>query len=68
MPPQWQGSEDILVPPPGELEADEEGGDGDLGGEAGEDGLDVNVEMEDEGAAHVARREEVEDSEDELAF
>ncbi|KAB8292439.1 hypothetical protein EYC80_008162 [Monilinia laxa] len=24
MPPQWQGSEDILVPPPGELEAEEE--------------------------------------------
>ncbi|CAD6453391.1 7d6665dd-aa63-411c-8730-33229f84269d [Sclerotinia trifoliorum] len=23
MPPQWQGSEDILVPPPGELEADD---------------------------------------------
>ncbi|ESZ93353.1 hypothetical protein SBOR_6280 [Sclerotinia borealis F-4128] len=24
MPPQWQGSEDILVPPPGEMEAEEE--------------------------------------------
>jgi hypothetical protein len=23
MPPQWQGSEDILMPPPGNLEAEE---------------------------------------------
>ena len=56
MPPQWQGSEDILVPPEGELEGDDEGIEDeevDEGGRVGE---------EDAAAERV-----VEDSEDELA-
>jgi hypothetical protein len=62
MPPQWQGSEDILVPPAGELEDDnekiEEEDEGRLGEEADEGG----------GVESRGRREIVEDSEDELAF
>jgi hypothetical protein len=71
MPPQWQGSEDILVPPPGELEAEEEGAEGDLDGEGVEGGPDVedpNVEVEEEGAARGIKKEEIVDSEDELAL
>jgi len=57
MPPQWQGSEDILVPPPGELEADEE---------EVEDGPDL--EDTDDGDAERKHAREIEDSEDELAL
>lgn len=55
MPPQWQGSEDILVPPEGELEGDDEGiqEEVDEGGGVGEE--------------DVATERVVEDSEDELA-
>jgi hypothetical protein len=57
MPPQWQGSEDILVPPPGELEAEEEG-------------LEEETETVEQGDSNesVKRREEIVDSEDELAI
>lgn len=62
MPPQWQGSEDILVPPLGELEGDND--------EAEEEEEDQNEEEADEGGGDLSRttREIVEDSEDELAF
>lgn len=54
MPPQWQGSEDILVLPPGEVEAEDES--------------EVDSAMEEEGVAHGIRKEEIVDSEDELAL
>jgi len=56
MPPQWQGSEDILVPPPGELE-----GDGD---DPGEDDVEETEGVDSEKGI---RLEEIGDSEDELA-
>lgn len=61
MPPQWQGSEDILVPPEGELEGDDEGIEDEeeqLGGEADDGG----------GAELGVGRGVVDDSEDELAL
>ncbi|TVY58819.1 hypothetical protein LSUE1_G010123, partial [Lachnellula suecica] len=57
MPPQWQGSEDILIPPPGELEAEEEV----------EEGGDA-AEIADEGGGKRVFRDEIDDSEDELAL
>lgn len=59
MPPQWQGSEDILVPRPGELEAEDE-----------EDEIDHDLDLEDKPGGHSEKpvREEVADSEDELAL
>jgi hypothetical protein len=61
MPPQWQGSEDILVPPEGELEGEdaaeeeeEEPFEGEVDGEGGEESS--------------VSRNVVEDSEDELAL
>lgn len=59
MPPQWQGSEDILVPPPGDREAEEE---------------DEAIERDDleslvaDARARKPPREEIVDSEDELAL
>lgn len=76
MPPQWQGSEDILVPPPGELEAEEEveeedvvNGDED-DGEATVDGEDHREENPPEkySAGVYERDRELPDSEDELAL
>lgn len=62
MPPQWQGSEDILVPPRGELEREEEeieeGEEEHPGEEADEGG----------GGKSDVQREIVDDSEDELAL
>ena len=61
MPPQWQGSEDILVSPEDELEGKDEAAEEEedfLGGEP-DDG-----DGEDSGAP----RDVVEDSEDELAL
>ena len=52
MPPQWQGSEDILVPAEGELDAEE--------GEDGDEGEDAGIEIATESV-------EIDDSEDELA-
>jgi hypothetical protein len=60
MPPQWQGSEDILVPPPGELEAEDD-----------DKVVEHDPDLEDDGSGHHKkpfRREEIEDSEDELAL
>ncbi|TVY26764.1 hypothetical protein LHYA1_G004405 [Lachnellula hyalina] len=52
MPPQWQGSEDILIPPQGELEVED-----------AEEEQEDEVEGEEEGP-----KEEIDDSEDELAL
>jgi hypothetical protein len=54
MPPQWQGSEDILVPPEGEREGEDEGI------EEEEEGGGIGEEETSTGRV-------VEDSEDELA-
>lgn len=62
MPPQWQGSEDILVPPPGELEAEEEAEE-----EGVEDDPDTE-ELEEELDGPKIKRVEIVDSEDELAL
>ncbi|TVY55451.1 DNA repair protein rhp55 [Lachnellula cervina] len=51
MPPQWQGSEDILIPPPGELEVE-----------------DAEEEPENEAGGEKQLRDEIDDSEDELAL
>lgn len=61
MPPQWQGSEDILVPAPGELEGEEET----LEDEQGREGEGVGG-----GDTGMIKKmvEEVGDSEDELAL
>lgn len=62
MPPQWQGSEDILVPPAGELESENEEieeEDEERPGEEADEGGGVNSDV---------LREIVEDSEDELAL
>lgn len=56
MPPQWQGSEDILVPPEGELEGEDEG----IEEEGEEEGGSISEEETSAGRV-------VEDSEDELA-
>jgi len=61
MPPQWQGSEDILVPPPGELEGEDEEGIDEEGDEPDE------VADKDAMVRPGFRGEVVEDSEDELA-
>lgn len=58
MPPQWQGSEDILIPPQEELDEEEE--EGLNSGEEGEEGEEVH--------GPVASLTEIEDSEDELAL
>jgi hypothetical protein len=61
MPPQWQGSEDILVPVAGELEAeDEERG---REWEVEKDGLEEEGHVADEGSAK--EMGVIEDSEDE---
>ena len=56
MPPQWQGSEDILVPPEGELEGEDEEEEEEEEEEGG------GIGDEETSAGRV-----VEDSEDELA-
>ncbi len=68
-PPQWQGSEDALAPPVDEGEGDEELLElGMLGGDDGEGG-EGEGEMEDGGEKQKkARREVIDDSEDELAL
>ncbi|CAG8951989.1 hypothetical protein HYFRA_00000724 [Hymenoscyphus fraxineus] len=60
MPPQWQGSEDILIPDPAEKEeeVEEEGGDGE------NEDADANEVNEDGRKTY----EEIADSEDELAL
>jgi hypothetical protein len=60
--PQWQGSEDILVPPEGELEAEDEAEEGEQ--EEGVDDEGENAKDHTNGA----QRGEIEDSEDELAL
>jgi hypothetical protein len=63
MPHQWQGSEDLLVPPAGELEGEHEGvGDEEQLEEGAEEGSGLDA-----GKTGV-RKEIVEDSEDELAL
>lgn len=59
MPPQWQGSEDILIPDPEELEAEVEEEDGDDA---------PGEEMEGAGKGKRIQKEEIGDSEDELAL
>ncbi len=59
MPPQWQGSEDILVPPPGEVEGEE--------GIEDEDELH-GEEPDEEGNVVSGFSKEIVDSEDELAL
>jgi len=56
MPPQWQGSEDILVAPPRDVEG-EEGEEVEEGGGGGKVMVEENV-----------GQREIEDSEDELAL
>ncbi|KAF7857897.1 hypothetical protein EAF04_009255 [Stromatinia cepivora] len=69
MPPQWQGSEDILVPPPGELEAEEED-DGVLEGTSDKDTYREGIfpEKEHTGLYERDLERDVPDSEDELAL
>jgi len=55
MPPQWQGSEDILIPPPGEIEADD-------------DEEEQEQEPEGGGENEGGFPDEIGDSEDELAL
>jgi hypothetical protein len=67
MPPQWQGSEDILVPPEVELEGEDEG----IEEEEEEEEEEQDDEKADEGRdvdAGLRGRDIVEDSEDELAL
>lgn len=81
MPPQWQGSEDILVPPPGELEAEEEEEEEEEESEENEEGgVDGGVCDNGDGDEHreenvfektseiYSRDRELPDSEDELAL
>ncbi|KAH8804947.1 P-loop containing nucleoside triphosphate hydrolase protein [Xylogone sp. PMI_703] len=62
MPPQWQGSEDILVPPPGELEADSENEEDDTEEKEGEQEPEENISRK------IGFKDEIDDSEDELAL
>ncbi|RFU35812.1 hypothetical protein B7463_g535, partial [Scytalidium lignicola] len=61
MPPQWQGSEDILVPAPGELEADSENNEED-------DTEEHEGEPHKENFRKPSFRDVIDDSEDELAL
>ncbi|KAH8597302.1 P-loop containing nucleoside triphosphate hydrolase protein [Bisporella sp. PMI_857] len=74
MPPQWQGSEDILVPVPGELEADDmderegEEEDKNLKGEQGEKNDEVIVDRKEDKKHLPAEIVDSEDEADELAL
>jgi hypothetical protein len=64
MPPQWQGSEDILVPPERELEGEDEGMEEVERG----DGEELPVDARGDARAGGGRGIEVGDSEDEEAL
>ncbi|KAJ8061886.1 hypothetical protein OCU04_009676 [Sclerotinia nivalis] len=72
MPPQWQGSEDILVPPPAELEAEdaEEEDDGVVEGTGDEDTYREGIlpGKEHTGPYERELERDIPDSEDELAL
>ena len=64
MPPQWQGSEDILVPGAGDLEVDEDE-EREHEWEAEKDGLEGDLDVIQ--ASDRVQKEVIEDSDDDLA-